>query len=338
MTATEQQFGRLFEPIKKDMTTLQENLVRYQQDQHTAYGSLSSAIKSIVEQSQDIRKQTSEWSLQTAGLVSALKNPTTRGRWGEIQLKRIVEMAGMLDWCDFDEQTAAADAGRPDMTVHLPGKQVVYVDAKAPLAAYLAELEETDEGRRAELRKEHARAVRAHVDALSRRAYHNVEGSIGFTIMYVPGEAFLQAAMDVSPDLIEYAAAKNIYICGPLTLLPLLRSCAFSWRQQRQEQQAQEIAKLGATLYDRLRVFATHFAGVGASIGTVVERYNEAVGSFETRLLPQGRRIKDVAALGGPDLPAPIAIDALPRKLAREQNHLTDEATLFAIDGRSTGT
>jgi DNA recombination protein RmuC len=313
LTLTGERINAIIGPLKNDVSRLQSYVERVDKERVEAYGALFTSIAQINEHHKALGEATSHLSSQSGALVDALKNPTTRGRWGEIQLRRLVEMAGMVEWCDFAEQTTLRGEGRPDLTVRLPKSQVIHVDAKAPLAAYLAALEEPDARRQADLRKEHAKAVKSHVDELVRRAYHTSGGAVGFCVMYIPGEAFLQAAMAEAPDLLEYAASRDIYVCGPLTLLPLLRSYALGWREMQQELRAKEIASLGAELYDRLRIFMKHFGSVGVALGQTISRYNDAVGSLESRVLPQGRRMAEAASLHGEPLAAAVPIDTAPR-------------------------
>jgi DNA recombination protein RmuC len=315
LALADQKMNAVLAPLKTDVARLQGYVERVDKERVEAYGSIATSIAQINAQHKALGEATNGLASQSGALVDALKNPTTRGRWGEIQLRRIVEMAGMVENCDFAEQSTISvkGEGRPDLTIRLPKSQVIHVDAKAPLAAYLAALEEPDARRQAELRKEHAKAVKSHVDELVKRSYHTSDGAVGFVVMYVPGEAFLQAAMAEAPELLEYAASRDVYVCGPLTLLPLLRSYALGWREVAQDLRAKEIATLGAELHDRLKIFMKHLGGVGVALGQATSRYNDAVGSLESRVLPQGRRMAEAASLHGDPIPAPLHIDTVPR-------------------------
>ncbi|HTZ54723.1 MAG TPA: DNA recombination protein RmuC [Candidatus Acidoferrum sp.] len=279
-------------------------------------GALRAQLEQLLSRADKIESAANALSNQTSTLVTALRSPTTRGKWGEIQLRNVVEKAGMLAHCDFDEQQTIAfegGRGRPDMTIRLPGNRVVFVDAKAPTDALQAALESHDDEARRELVKRHARALQDHVDALAKRTYQTSEGSADFVIMFVPGEAFLSAACTENPMLIEYALDKSVLIAGPLSLISLLRSFAMGWQAVKQEENAKRIATLGRELYDRTARFAEKLVNVGRNLERSVGAYNEAIGSYESRLLPQGRKLKDEAALDGDELPEPSVIDLAPR-------------------------
>jgi len=281
-------------------------------------GALRAQLELLLGRADKIESAANALSNQTSTLVTALKSPTTRGKWGEIQLRNVVEKAGMLEHCDFDEQQTIAfegGRGRPDMTIRLPGERRVFVDAKAPTDALQAALEAHDEDARRELIKRHARTLQDHVDALAKRKYQASEGSADFVIMFVPGEAFLSAACTENPMLIEYALDRSVLIAGPLSLISLLRSFAMGWQAVKQEENAKRIAALGRELYDRTTRFAEKLVNIGRNLERSVGAYNEAVGSYESRLLPQGRKLKDEAALDGDDLPEPSVIDLAARSI-----------------------
>lgn len=279
-------------------------------------GALKEQIAQLLSRADKIESAAHALSNQTSSLVTALKNPATRGKWGEIQLRNVVEKSGMLSHCDFDEQQTVAfesGRGRPDMTVNLPGNRRVFVDAKAPTDALQAAFDAIDDDARRELVKRHARALQEHVDALAKRNYQSGEGSADFVIMFVPGEAFLSAACTENPMLIEYALDKGVLIAGPLSLISLLRSFAMGWQAVKQEENAKRIAALGRELYERTTKFAERLVTLGKHIERSVAAFNDTVGTYETRLLPQGRKLKDEAALGNDDLPEPSVIDIAPR-------------------------
>jgi DNA recombination protein RmuC len=255
-------------------------------------------------------------SMQTSTLVTALRNPASRGRWGEMQLRNVVEKAGMLQFCDFSEQqTVALEEARvrPDMTVNLPGDRFVFVDAKAPTDAMQAAMETADDAARKSLVRQHARALRDHVDGLARRGYQTAKGSADFVVMFVAGEAFVSSACAEDPGLIEYALDKGVLVTGPLTLISLLRTFAMGWQAVRQEENAKRIASIGRVLYERALKFSEHLVEMRKHLERSVNAFNGAVGSYESKLLPQGRKLKDEASLNGADLEEIPPIDVVPR-------------------------
>lgn len=283
--------------------------------QHDA-GSLREQIEHLLGRADKLENATTNLSTQTSTLVTALRNPASRGKWGEMQLRNVVEKAGMLPYCDFTEQQTVAieeARARPDMTVNLPGERCVFVDAKAPIDSMQAALEASDDESRRALVKRHARALRDHVDSLARRQYQTAKGSADYVVMFVPGEAFLSAACNEDPALIEYALDKGVLVSGPLSLISLLRTFAMGWQALRQEENAKRIATIGKVLYERALKFAEHLADVRKHLERSVNAFNEAIGSYETRLLSQGRKLKDEAALVGDELPDIPPIDVVPR-------------------------
>lgn len=336
--------GEIVAPLAQKLGEF-DRLVREMENKRSEdSGGLKEQIANLLSRAEKIETAANALSNQTSTLVTALKSPSTRGKWGEIQLRNVVEKAGMLEYCDFDEQqTIAVDAGRgrPDMTVKLPGSRRVFVDAKAPTDALQAAFEAVDENARRELVKRHAKALQDHIDALAKRNYQASEGSADFVIMFVPGEAFLSAACNENPMLIEYALDKGVLVAGPLALISLLRSFAMGWQAVKQEENAKRIAALGRELYDRTTKFAERLVNLGRQLERSVSAYNEAVGTYETRLLPQGRKLKDEAALAGDDLPEPSVIDLAPRAVtaldAQEQRRpkRPAEPNLFQNDEAS---
>ena len=291
------------------------DLVRPMNEQLSQFNSL---VGGLLARTERLESAATTLSSQTSSLVGALRNPTTRGKWGEVQLRRVVELAGMEAYCDFAEQQtfdSEQGQGRPDLTVSLPGDSVIFVDAKVPLAAFLEAIDAGDDALRRDRMRAHASAFKSHVDGLARKNYQRASASADFVVMFVPGEAFLSAACTENPDLIEYAAGKDVYIASPLTLIALLRSYALGWQQRQQEENAKQIAVAGRELYDRVRVFASHLVTIGGSLQKAVGAYNSAVGSLESRLLPQGRKLKEVAALPDADLPEMHAIEVAPRQI-----------------------
>ena len=308
--------GELVSPVTQKLGEFDRLIADLEATRQRDAGSLREQIGQLLGRTDKLETATSHLSTQTSTLVTALRNPASRGKWGEMQLRNVVEKAGMLAYCDFfEQQTVALEEARvrPDMTVNLPGERCVFVDAKAPTDSMQAALEASDEETRKALVKQHARALRDHVDALSRRGYQTAKGSAEYVVMFVAGEAFVSSACSEDPSLIEYALDKGVLITGPLTLISLLRSFAMGWQAVRQEENAKRIATIGRVLYERALKFSEHLVEVGKHLERSVNAFNGAVGSYETKLLPQGRRLKDEASLGGDDLAEIPPIDVVPR-------------------------
>ena len=264
---------------------------------------------------------------ETSRLVDALKRPGVRGRWGELQLKRVVELAGMLDRCDFEEQqtfTAEERRMRPDVIVRLPGGKNVVVDAKVPLDAYLKALEASDESCRQRLLMDHARQVRTHLTQLAAKGYAaHIHPSPDFVVMFLPGEMFFSAALEQDPTLIEFGVEQRVIPASPTTLIALLRAVAYGWQQEAMEENARQISDLGRSLYDSLRVLGGHFDTLGSRLKAGLDAYNQAVGSLEGNVLVKARRFKELQVTpDADDIKTLEPIDRVPRMLqARE---LTD--------------
>ena len=256
---------------------------------------------------------------ETARLVDALKRPGVRGRWGELQLKRVVELAGMVEHCHFTEQqTIDGDDGRmrPDVIVQLPGGKYVVIDAKVPLDAYLKALEAPDEAMRQRLLADHAKQVRTHVCQLAAKGYAaHVQPSPDFVVMFLPGEMFFSAALEQDPTLIEYGVDKRVIPASPTTLIALLRAVAYGWQQDAVARDAREIAESGRKLYEAVGKLAEHFERLGSRLRGSVEAYNEAIGSLEGNVLVKARRFKDLQAANGDDIQQIEPIDKQPRML-----------------------
>ena len=311
LSQRQQAIDAVLKPIKETLEKVGGSLSELEKNRVGAYAELKEQVKALA---------TGQGQLQTEtrNLVTALRAPAVRGRWGEIQLKRVVELAGMLDYCDFTQQTTVSNGDsylRPDLVVKLPGGKAIAVDAKAPLAAYLASLEVEGDQRAACLR-DHARQIRDHLQKLSAKSYwEHLSPTPEFVVLFLPGETFFSAALEADPSLIEVGVEARVILATPTTLIALLRAVAYGWRQEQLAANAQEVADLGAELHARLRVFVEHFAKVRNGLETAVDSYNKAVGSFETRVLVSARKLKDLGAGSGDDLDVIEGIDKLPRAI-----------------------
>ncbi len=309
----QQAISQLLAPFKDTLAKYEVGLRQLELDRKGAYSELTTRITQLGQSQEQLQRETRQ-------LVTALRSPQTRGRWGEVQLRRVVEMAGMLLHCDFDEQvrTAGEDGRlRPDMLVHLPGGGEIVVDAKVPLDAYLRALEaEDDEARKTHL-VHHARQLRDHVDQMTKREYwRHVGSSAEQVVVFVPGDSLLSAAYEQDPALQEHAMANGVLLTTPTMLIALLRTVAYGWRQEVLADNAREVQKLGAELYDRLRRMGGHLAKLQRSLTATVEAFNQTVGSLESRVLVTARKFPELGAgLESEELVPVEPVEAAPRLL-----------------------
>ena len=285
------------QPIAVTLKTFDEKTQALDRERQRAYGSLTEQVRSLAEGQERLRSE-------TGNLRTALRAPHVRGRWGEIQLKRVVELAGMLQHCDFQEQATTRDGDGslliPDLVVNLPGGKRVVVDAKAPLAAYLDALEAEDEPARKAHLQIHARQVRDHIGRLAAKRYwQQFDSTPEFVIMFLPDETFFRAACEADSGLLELGPESGVLPSSPTSLIGLLKVFAYAWQQETIAQDARDIAVLGRELYERLGVFASHFSKVGRALGTAVGAYNDATGSLERRLLVTARKFEEHGAASG---------------------------------------
>jgi len=330
--AAEGDLARRQEEITRMLAPLVEQLGRYDEGVRRLEVERQRAYTALTEQMRHLTGSHERLERETRNLVTALRSPQTRGRWGELQLRRVVEMAGMLERCDFSEQvTSDGDAGRlrPDLVVHLPGGKNVAVDAKVPLQAFLDANEADDEGvRRAHLAA-HGRQMKAHVDALAKKEYwKRVDPSPEFVVAFIPGDPLLTAALEHDPGLMEYAVANHVLLATPTSLIALLRAVAYGWQQESLTENARQVQVLGAQLYERISVLGEHMAAVGRNLTGAVTAYNRAVGSLEGRVLVTARRFVEMGVVGAgerePTSPSPV--DTVTRPLQAPELMGTEEA------------
>ena len=300
----------LVRPIRDSLEKVDQKIGEIEKARAGAYGALGEQLKALSHAQLQLQGE-------AAKLSTALRSTTYAGSWGELQLRRVVEMADMLSYCDFVEQETAGGL-RADLVVRLPGGQRIVVDAKAPLESFRAAGDTTDEAVRATRLLEHAAKVRSHIDALGAKNYwEQFQPAPEFVVLFLPGDHFLTAALQADNQLLDRALARRVLLATPTTLIALLKAAAYGWRQESVSKNADEISALGRALYDRVAAFADNLDKIGRGLDTALKGYNTAVGSFEGMLLPGARKLADLGARGAKELTSPGTVDTAPRDVTK---------------------
>ncbi len=324
----QQAIAELVTPVRASLEKVDEKIQQIEQVRAGAYSELREQVRGLAEGQ-------SRLGMETGKLVTALRAPSVRGRWGEIQLRRVVEMAGMIEYCDFLTQpTVDGEDGRlrPDLVVKLPGGKSIVVDAKTPLAAYLEAIEAPDEATRQSRMGDHARQVRDHLQALGRKSYfEQFSQTPEFVVLFLPGESFFSAALENEPTLIEFGVERNVILATPTTLIALLRAVAYGWRQESLAENAAEISELGRELYKRIADMAEHWNKLGNSLSHAVRAFNNAAGSLESRVLVSARKFEDLKTA-----PAGVEIASL-KPVERTVRFILDENDSSAVSPPPAG-
>jgi DNA recombination protein RmuC len=332
-TARTQAIGALLDPVAATLQRVEGQLRTVEKERESAYAGLREQVSAMRSSSDRLQDETKQ-------LVNALRAPQVRGRWGELQLERIVQLAGMVEHCDFSTQVVGQgeDGGvRPDMVVHLAGGKQVVVDAKVPFAAYLEAVESRDPDVHRERLTAHARQLRQHVDALSAKSYWAAfQPSPEFVVLFVPGDPFLEAALQSDPALLEHAFSSNVVIATPTTLIALLRTVAYTWRQEALARNAAQVHQLGKELHSRLATMGTHVAKLGRSLDSAVSSYNQTVSSLEARVLVTARKLTDLEVTDA-DIPAPAQVERAPRTVSAPELVASAADSLIALHELSRG-
>lgn len=317
----------LVAPIKESLNKVDSQIQQIEKERSQAYGALTEQVQSLIGTQKALQ-------VETGNLVKALRTPSVRGRWGEIQLKRVVEIAGMEAYCDFDEQVTVATSDgrlRPDLVVKLPGGKNVVVDAKTPLQSYLEAVEATDDDVRRERLADHARQVREHMRALASKAYwEQFNPNPEFVVMFLPGETFFSAALEQDPGLIEQGVGQRVIPASPTTLIALLKAVAYGWNQEKLARNAQQISALGKELHDRLRSLSIHMDNLRKGLDRAVESYNRVAGSMESRVMVTARKFPELGAPITEAIPELGQIETTTRTLSLDWGEETTEELPFA--------
>lgn len=310
-------------PVQKSLEAVDNHIAQLEKERLNTFATIGEQIHQMTNSQQKL-------SETTLNLVNILRNTRTRGQWGEIQLRRIVELAGMSQHCDFHEQLHVVGedgAQRPDMVVRLPAQRTIVIDAKAPMTAFLEAFDATDDDSRNHHFRKHARSLRSHVGQLSKRAYHeSFDPSPEFVLMFLPNEAVFSAALEHDPDLLDFGVSNNVIIATPLTLIALLKSAAYGWRQEAIADDVRQVAVLGRKLYERIGKMASDVARLGQSIDRSAKAYNKMVGTMEARVLASARRFKDLPAIGSnSELPPLESVETISRSFRTEEMVVNDQ-------------
>ncbi len=290
-------------PLKETLENYQKYLREIEKNRNESYGELKKHLTEISQLGKELQEKTTQ-------LSTALRNPKVAGRWGELTLRRVVDLAGLSEYCDFDEQTAVnkTDRLRPDMIVHLPNDRVIAIDSKMSFDSYINALNATSEAEREKSLREYSRTIKSHIRNLSSREYWSQfeKDSLEFVVLFLPGESFFESALRADNTIIEYALDNKVLLASPITLIALLRAIAYGWRQEKLAQSAEKIRQLGEEFYERITKFTEHLESVGKSLQSTIENYNNAVGSLERRVLPSARRFREYGIKTKSQLPEEI--------------------------------
>jgi DNA recombination protein RmuC len=331
LEAREKAVEALVKPVADSLKQVDEQVRVLEKSRAEAYGTLTSQVASLLDTQKALQTE-------TGNLVKALREPQARGRWGELQLRRVIEMAGMLDYCDFQEQVSVTNDERryrPDVVVKLPGGKNIVIDSKVPLTSYLAAVEAPDNATRTVWLTDHARQLKQHIDNLAGKAYWaQFQPTPEFVVLFLPGEVFFRAALDGDPELIEYGVSQRVIVASPTTLIALLKAVAYGWNQKNLAESAQKISEAGKILYERLSKMTEHFGDLGRKLGGAMKSYNEMVSSMERRVFPIARKFPDLdRSLASESLEEIEQIEIAPRQLEAPDWQLSDEQSPLPFGG-----
>jgi len=331
LEAREKAVETLIKPIAESLKQVDEQVRELEKSRAQAYGTLTSQVASLLDTQTALQ-------VETGNLVKALREPQARGRWGELQLRRVIEIAGMLDYCDFDEQVSVTNEDRryrPDVVVKLPGDKNIVIDAKVPLTSYLAALEADDPAMRNAWLADHARQLKQHIDNLAGKAYWaQFQPTPEFVVLFLPGEVFFRAALDGDAELIEYGVSQRVIVASPTTLIALLKAVAYGWNQKNLAESARKISEAGKILYERLCKITEHLGDLGRKLGGAAKSYNELVASMERRVFPIARKFPDLdRSLAAESLEEIEQIEIAPRQLEAPDWQLSDEQSPLPFAG-----